>query len=97
MTNTDKNMFNIKEAALEKARNELNYAIHFAECGGNAGIRKMNANKVDWLKWIVYLAERGLEYEIRLREPVVATEESPKTAFEKAHMLFQTINDNPVN
>jgi hypothetical protein len=97
MANTDKNMFDIKEAALEKARNELSYAIHLAECGGNAGIRKMNANKVDWLKWVVYLAERGLEYEICLSEPVVAVEESPKTDFEKARMLFQTIKDNPVN
>jgi hypothetical protein len=51
------------EAALEKAKNELSYAIHLEECGGNAGIRKMNANKADWLKWVVYLAELGFEAE----------------------------------
>jgi hypothetical protein len=95
MTNTDKNMFAIKEAALEKARNELSYAIHLAECGGNAGIRKMNANKVDWLKWVVYLAERGLEYEICLSEPIIAAvEEEPKTNFEKVMAFFKMINSN---
>lgn len=56
-------MFDNMEAALEKAKNELSVAIHLEECGKNAGVRKMNANKVDWLKWVVYLAERGLEAE----------------------------------
>jgi hypothetical protein len=51
------------EAALEKAKAELSAATHLEECGGNAGIRKMNANKAEWLSWIVYLAERGLEAE----------------------------------
>ncbi len=59
----DKSWFDTVEAALEKAENELSYAIHLEECGGNAGIRKMNANKADWLKWIVYLAKRGFEAE----------------------------------
>ena len=83
------------EAALEKAKNELSYAIHLAECGGNAGIRKMNANKADWLKWVVYLAERGLEYEKYLSAPTVASvEEVPKTDFEKVMGFFKMINDN---
>ena len=83
------------EAALEKAKNELSYAIHLAECGGNAGIRKMNANKADWLKWVVYLAERGFEYEKYLSAPTVASvEEVPKTDFEKVMGFFKMINDN---
>jgi hypothetical protein len=86
------------EAALEKAKNELSYAIHLEECGGNAGIRKMNANKADWLKLVVYLAERGLEYEKYLSEPAIAAvEEVPKTNYQKALMLFQIIKDNPIN
>jgi hypothetical protein len=86
------------EAALEKAKNELSYATHLEECGGNAGIRKMNANKADWLKWVVYLAERGLEYEKYLNEsPIAAVAEAPKTDFEKARILFQMIKDNPIN
>lgn len=56
MINIDQSMFDIKKAALEKARNELNYAIHLEDCGKNAGIRKINANKVEWLKWVVHLA-----------------------------------------
>jgi hypothetical protein len=55
----------------------------------------MNANKADWLKWVVYLAERGLEYEKYLSEPTVAAEEEPpKTDFEKAMTLFKMINNN---
>ena len=83
------------EAALEKAKNELSYAIHLEECGGNAGIRKMNANKADWLKWVVYLAELGLEYEKYLSEPTIAVvDEAPKTDFEKAIEFFKMINSN---
>jgi hypothetical protein len=92
MANTDKNMFDVKEAALEKARNELSYAIHLEDCGKNAGIRKMNANKADWLKWVVYLAELGLEYEKLLNEPVAAAKEEPKTDFQQVMELFQAVN-----
>jgi hypothetical protein len=96
MANND--MLAFKEAALEKARNELSYAIHLEECGKNAGIRKMNANKADWLKWVVYLAELGLETEKYLSEPTtMAAPEEPKTDYEKARILFQMIKDNPVN
>ncbi len=95
MANIDKNMFDIMEAALEKAKNELSYATHLEECGKNAGIRKMNANKADWLKWVVYLAELGLEAEKYLSEPsVVAVEAAPKTEFEKAMAFFKSINSN---
>lgn len=88
------------EIAIEKAKNELSCATHLKECGGNAGIRKMNANKADWLKRVIYLAELGLEYEKYLNEPTVAAvEEAPKTEtdFEKARRLFQMIKDNPIN
>lgn len=83
------------KAALEKAKHELSYATHLEECGGNAGIRKMNANKATWLKWVVYLAELGLETEKYLSEPTtVAVEEAPKTDFEKAMEFFKMINSN---
>jgi len=96
MANND--MIAVKEAALEKARNELSYAFHLEDCGKNAGIRKMNANKADWLKWVVYLAELGLETEKYLSEPTtMAVPEEPKTDYEKARILFQMIKDNPVN
>lgn len=86
------------EAALEKAKAELSMSAHLEECGGNAGIRKMNANKADWLKWVVYLAERGLEYEKYLSAPTVtAVEDASKTDYQKALMLFQIIKDNPIN
>lgn len=92
MNKTDKNRFDTMEAALEKAKNELSYAIHLEECGKNAGIRKMNANKAEWLKWVVYLAELGLEYEKLLNEPVVAVKEEPKTDFQQVMELFQAVN-----
>jgi hypothetical protein len=47
--------------ALAKAHEELEKASYLSECGKNAGIRKMNSNKVDWLNWVIHLAERGLE------------------------------------
>jgi hypothetical protein len=91
----DKTMFDTYEAALENAKNELSNAIHLEECGGNAGIRKMNANKVEWLKWVVYLAELGLEYEKYLSEPTtMAAPEEPKTDFEKVMTFFKMINSN---
>ena len=83
------------ETALEHAKNELSYATHLEECGANVGIRKINANKAAWLKWVVYLAERGLEYEKYLNEPTIAAvEEAPKTDFEKVIEFFRMINSN---
>ena len=92
----DKTMFDTMEAALEKAKNELSYAIHLEDCGGNAGIRKMNANKADWLKWVVYLAELGLEYEKLLNEPVRVVEAEPKTItdYQKAINVFKSTKIN---
>jgi ribosomal protein L7/L12 len=88
------------EAALKKAKNELSYAIHLEECGGNAGIRKMNANKAEWLKWVVYLAELGLEAEKILAEQdrqqkdAVATDKAYelKSDFQRVMDLFQAVN-----
>ena len=88
------------EAALEKAKNELSYAIHLEECGGNAGIRKMNANKADWLKWVVYLAELGLESEKMLAEQDKQQKDEVgvtkayelKSNFQRVMDLFQAVN-----
>ncbi len=85
------------EAALEKAKNELSYAIHLEECGGNAGIRKMNANKADWLKCVVYLAELGLNTEKLLAEQAaLASEEEliePEWSCEECSKKDKLIED----
>ena len=102
MANMDNFTIDTMEAALEKAKNELSYAIHLEECGGNAGIRKMNANKVDWLKWVVYLAEIGLEAEKMFAEQdkqqkdEVVNESTKayelKSDFQRVMDLFQAVN-----
>lgn len=100
MTNMDKDMIDTMEAALEKAKNELSYAIHLEECGGNAGIRKMNANKADWLKWVVYLAEIGLEAEKMFAEQDKQQKDEVDTTkayelksdFQRVMDLFQAVN-----
>lgn len=51
------------EVALKKAREELNKACYYEECGTNAGIRKMNSNKADWLSLVLSLAERAIAVE----------------------------------
>ena len=63
------------QEALDKAREEFNRACYLADCGGNAGIRKMNSNKADWLKWVLYLAERGLAEEKILTEQAEEAED----------------------
>ena len=82
------------EAALEKAKAELSRSIHLEECGGNAGIRKMNANKVDWLKWVIYLAEKGIKYEKHTDALAQVIEEGSETDYQKAISFFQSIKNN---
>ncbi len=57
----DNEFLNRMSEALAKAHEELEKASYLSECGSNAGIRKMNSNKADWLNWVIHLAERGLE------------------------------------
>ena len=93
--------------ALEKAKEELSKANYLEESGGNAGIRKMNANKADWLRWVVYLATIGFETEQLLAEAEtepkkelnkseceLCSEESSKTIEIKDHLIegLQTVN-----
>ena len=93
--------------ALEKAKEELSRANYLEESGGNAGIRKMNANKADWLRWVVYLATIGFETEQILAEAEaesktelnkseceLCSEEASKTIAIKDHLIedLQTIN-----
>ena len=40
----------IMQTALSKAEQELSRASYLSESGSNAGIRKMNDNKVEWLR-----------------------------------------------
>jgi hypothetical protein len=80
--------------ALEKAKEELSKASYLSECGSNAGIRKVNSNKIDWLRWVVCLAETGLEteesfsdIEVEIRED---TEEAPKNKCEECPVTAET-------
>ena len=43
----NKDLLDRYEAAIAKAKLELSVASHLEECGNNAGIRKMNANKAE--------------------------------------------------
>lgn len=70
------------QTAFEKGKEEFNKAVYLAECGSNAGIRKMNSNKADWLKYVIYLAELGLEVEKLLAEEA-GTEQANQEASDK--------------
>lgn len=93
--------------ALERAKEELSKANYLEESGGNAGIRKMNANKADWLRWVVYLATIGFETEqllakaetepksgLNKSECELCSEESSKTIALKDHLIedLQIVN-----
>ena len=57
----EKTIYDAMTKALEKAEEEHDRASYLSESGGNAGIRKMNTNKAEWLRWVVYLAQHGLK------------------------------------
>ena len=59
----DKKALDLMISALEKANEVYSQASYLSECGSNAGIRKANENKAEWLRWIIYLADRGLAAE----------------------------------
>jgi hypothetical protein len=63
--------------AIEKAKAARDQASYLSECGQNAGIRKMNSNKCEWLNFVVYLAELGLEAEKLLSESEDLQENEP--------------------
>ena len=74
----EKTMYEAMIKALEKAEEEHSKASYLSESGGNAGIRTMNTNKAEWLRWVVYLAQHGLkalEEEERLAEEQELVEE----------------------
>jgi hypothetical protein len=65
------------------------------ESGSNAGIRKINATKAEWLHWILYLA--GYGFEIMRAETEQAIAESykePATDFQKAIEFFKNTKIN---
>lgn len=63
MVENKTSMHEAMEKALGKAQEELDRACYLQESGKNPGIRKMNSNKAEWLRWVVYLADLGLETE----------------------------------
>ena len=56
----DEIILNQMSKALTKAKEELDKASYLTECGSNPGLRQMNFNKTEWLRWVVYLAQYGL-------------------------------------
>lgn len=89
----NKNWLDDLQSALATAKEELDKASYLEECGGNPGIRKMNANKANWLSRVVYLAELGIECEKRL--DAIEAESTPNedvSDFQKAMKLFKHIN-----
>ena len=61
MLSMDEKILKVMQKAIDKSRAELSAASYLEECGSNAGMRKINANKAAWLSWVVYLADRGIE------------------------------------
>ena len=57
----EKSVYEAMTKSLETAKEKLNQASYLSESGSNPGLRQMNSNKAEWLKWVVYLAEHGLE------------------------------------
>lgn len=57
----DKKILDQMNKALEKAEEEHSKATYLSESGSNPGLRQMNSNKAEWLRWVTYLAKRGLE------------------------------------
>ena len=86
-------LFDTMKTALDKATQELNHASYLSETGANAGIRKMNANKADWLSWVVYLAKRGLDA-IKEDERLAAEQELVEEENVKSIILsLKTLNN----
>ena len=77
-------LIEIMQVALDKATKELNHASYLSESGANAGIRKMNDNKVEWLRWVVYLAQKGFEAFEEEERLKVAPEEAFSKEFDEA-------------
>ena len=77
----DKSIYDAMIKSLDTAKEKLNQASYLSECGSNPGLRQMNSNKAEWLKWVIYLAEHGLkaiEEEERLAAEQELTEEEDK-------------------
>ena len=87
-------LFDIMKNALDKAEQELTRASYLSESGANAGIRKMNDNKVEWLRWVVYLAQHGLEAfeeEERLKtEQELVEEEDTESICDQCPVTIET-------
>ncbi len=91
----DVSTLNAMTAALAKAKEEQSKANYLEDCGSNAGIRKMNANKSEWLRWVVYLAEYGLEQMTTDKECAIAeVSDKPNTDFKRAIEFFKNIKNN---
>ena len=98
----EKEIITACQESLATAKEELSRAVYLEDCGSNAGIRKMNANKANWLKWLIYLAERGLESETAIEAEVVNCSECPvktelKRILDVKDSLISQLSDKNTN
>lgn len=91
----DQKMLDVMHNALMKADEELSKARYLEESGSNAGIRKINATKAEWLHWVIYLASYGFERMRADEERAIAESyKAPATDFQKAIEFFKNIKIN---
>jgi hypothetical protein len=91
----DKEILNRMTKALDTAKEKLNQASYLSECGSNPGLRQMNSNKADWLHWVVYLAEHGLET-LEEEERLAAEQDKPQkdeTIDEQSNKVYELKSD----
>ena len=91
----DKKTLEAMRNAFTKADEELSKAIYLEESGSNAGIRKINAIKAEWLHWIIYLAGYGFEIMRSEEERAIAESyKEPASDFQKAIEFFKNTKIN---
>ena len=71
----DKSIIDAMNNALNKANEELDKARYLEESGSNAGLRKINATKAEWLSWVIYLASYGFKQMCQDKELTVKQED----------------------
>ncbi len=80
-------LHNKMKDAIHRAEAELQTASYLEESGSNAGLRKMNANKADWLSLIIYLAKLGFETEL------LVSDQNKPTYSAKSTEVSKTLNE----
>ena len=91
----DKQIIDAMNNALTKAGEELDKARYLEESGSNAGLRKINATKAEWLSWVIYLANYGFKQMGYDEEPAeIIKSVEPSTDFQRAIKYFKNVKNN---